>query len=258
MPGTSKSRDFIASSTFQALTCLLQTLEALTCLLQTLEALTCLLQTPIALNWLFGQTQAMYEYRRLNKEQRREIVEERRRQKLPRHEPAHRENLDNLYLISAACFEHASFLAESARRDEFEDKLLTRLEALRDCEIFAWCVLPNHYHVLTRVPLPQFSVMSRKLHAGTATQWNREDGTSGRQVWYRYVERSIRSDRHFFASINYLHANPVKHGYVRHAQEWKWSSVHLYLEMMGVDALREMWRNYPVREYGKGWDWQAR
>ena len=198
----------------------------------------------------------MYEYRRMTSEQRSEVKAERQRQGVPRHGPAHRENLDNLYLISAACFNHAPLLHSPQRRDEFEDKLLTRLEALEKCEIFAWCVLPNHYHVLTRVPLPQFGIMSRKLHVGTATQWNREEDTPGRQVWFRYVERSIRSDRHFFGSINYLHANPVRHGYVRHAQNWKWSSVHLYQEMMGVEALRQMWRDYPVRDYGKGWDWQ--
>ena len=197
----------------------------------------------------------MYEYRRMTREQRLEIKAERQSQGLPRHGPAHRESLDNLYLISAACFNHAPFLSSPQRRDEFEDKLLTRLESLEECEIFAWCVLPNHYHLLTRVPLEEWSEMIRKLHAGTATQWNREDEAPKRQVWFRYVERSIRSDRHFFASINYLHANPVKHGYVHHAQDWKWSSVHLYQEIMGVDTLREMWRSYPVRDYGKGWDW---
>lgn len=48
-------------------------------------------------------------------------------------------------------------------------------------------------------------------------------------------------------TLNYIHYNPVKH-------KWAESSVHWYLEHHGREWLRDVWRTYPVRDYGQGWD----
>ena len=36
--------------------------------------------------------------------------------------------------------------------------------------------------------------------------------TCGRKVFFRAVERAMRSDRRFWATLNYVHHNPVHHG----------------------------------------------
>ena len=38
----------------------------------------------------------------------------------------------------------------------------------------------------------------------------------------RIVERAMRSDRHFWATLNYAHHNPVHHGYVARWTDWPW------------------------------------
>ena len=64
----------------------------------------------------------------------------------------------------------------------------------------------------------------------------------------------MRSDAHFFATVNYIHNNPVRHGYVEKWQHWPFSSVHRYLEDAGREWIAATWRDYPVRDYGDGWD----
>jgi hypothetical protein len=55
--------------------------------------------------------------------------------------------------------------------------------------------------------------------------------------------------------LNYIHYNPVKHGYVENAFDWQWSSLGLYYEEHGRDWLREKWETYlPEKGFGKGWD----
>ncbi|MEH2373868.1 MAG: hypothetical protein V7K15_12515 [Nostoc sp.] len=54
--------------------------------------------------------------------------------------------------------------------------------------------------------------------------------------------------------MNYIHYNPVKHGWVKSPYNWAESSVHWYLENYGRDWLRSCWIEYPVRDYGKAWD----
>jgi putative transposase len=64
----------------------------------------------------------------------------------------------------------------------------------------------------------------------------------------------MRSERHFFATINYVHHNPVHHGYVRLWTDWPWSSAAEYLEQMGRAEAQRVWEGYPIRDHGKKWD----
>jgi REP-associated tyrosine transposase len=121
--------------------------------------------------------------------------------------------------------------------------------------VYAWCVLPNHYHVVVKTE--RIKELRRGLglfHGRSSFDWNGEDQQRGRQVWYNCFERGIKSERHFWATINYVHHNPVHHGYVRRWQDWPWSSAQIFLESVGKIKAEEIWREYPVLDYGKKWD----
>ena len=64
----------------------------------------------------------------------------------------------------------------------------------------------------------------------------------------------MRSDRHFWATMNYIHHNPVRHGYVTRWQEWPYSSVHEFLAGMSRDEAERIWHEFPLGDYGAGWD----
>jgi putative transposase len=88
----------------------------------------------------------------------------------------------------------------------------------------------------------------------TSRQWNLEDKSAKRKIWYKFSDRAIRCDRHYYTTLNYIHYNPVKHGYVRSPYDWTESSVGWYLETCGRQWLRDSWVEYPVLDYGRGWD----
>ena len=100
----------------------------------------------------------------------------------------------------------------------------------------------------------QLSGLFRLVHGRTARQWNIEDATPGRRIWYSFSDRAIRSERHYYATVNYIHYNPVKHRWARSPYDWPESSVHWYLAHLGEQWLRDTWTSYPVRGYGRGWD----
>ena len=140
------------------------------------------------------------------------------------------------------------------RRANYQRRLLDGVEQIGG-EVSAWVILPNHYHLLAKVPdIKVYGKMDGDLHRGTATEWNREDATPGRKVWFRFSDREVRSEQAFFAYFNYIHGNPVKHGYVQRAGEWSCSSLHSHLDKMGDKYLRMLWRLYPMFDTGKGWD----
>jgi putative transposase len=121
--------------------------------------------------------------------------------------------------------------------------------------IHVWCVLPNHYHALvTASDLENLMTRLGKLHGQTSFDWNKQDGTRGRHCWHRASDRAMRGERHFWATVNYVHHNPVRHGYVKEWKEWPWSSAHAYMEELGREKVEANWKAFPLLQYGDGWD----
>jgi putative transposase len=119
----------------------------------------------------------------------------------------------------------------------------------------AWCVLPNHYHALVAAPnILKLLYELGRFHGRTSHAWNGEEKRRGRQVFHRATERYMRSERHFFGTINYIHNNPVHHRYARLWTEWRWSSASDYLAQIGRAEVKRIWKEYPIRHYGKKWD----
>ena len=93
----------------------------------------------------------MYDYRKMTPEQKIEAVEYRRLHEHPRHSPPHLQfQGQRQFFISGTCYEHKHHIGASHQRlTTFEADLLSACEKFAS-STYAWCVLPNHYHVLVR------------------------------------------------------------------------------------------------------------
>ena len=58
------------------------------------------------------------------------------------------------------------------------------------------------------------------------------NGVSGRR---RFWEHLIRDDYDFERHVDYIHYNPVKHGFVLRPVDWPLSSIHRYLKHHIID-----------------------
>jgi putative transposase len=120
---------------------------------------------------------------------------------------------------------------------------------------YAWCLLPNHYHALVQAPnILRLLHQLGRLHGRTSFVWNGEERCRGRKVFFRAVERAMQTERHYWVTLNYVHHNPVHHRYVKRWDEWPWSSAADFLAQTAPDESERIWRDYPLRDYGKGWD----
>ncbi len=197
----------------------------------------------------------MYDWRKMTIEERDEVLKDRKQKGYPWHSPPHQIGETDYYFISGACYEHQTIIGTSpTRMAQFSEWLLETLTKFCD-EIYSWCVLPNHYHNLIKTKsLPLLVQELGKLHGRSSFQWNGEENYRGRKVWYNSVDRYIRNDRHFWTTMNYVHNNPVHHGYVKKWQEWSFSSAIDFLEKVGREKAKEIWLNYTLLDYGNGWD----
>jgi putative transposase len=129
-------------------------------------------------------------------------------------------------------------------RDRRSDLLVVEIAALRDAvrtelarrpfHIDAWVVLPDHMHCQWTLPEgdADFSGRMREIKAGftrrIARQAERTIGTLRQResgIWQRrFWEHTIRDQRDYAAHMDYIHFNPVKHGLVKEARAWEYSS----------------------------------
>ena len=186
-------------------------------------------------------------------DQREHVLQWRKLRSRPWHTPPHPLGGVGEFHLTSACYEHQPVVGLSPERmDRFADDLL---EALSDCQVHAWCLLPNHYHLYIETEnLKQTLADLGQLHGRSSFSWNGEDEQRGRHVWHSISDRQIRNESHGWATVNYIHHNPVRHGYVSKWQDWPWSSARNYLERLGPGEAARIWKGYPILDYGASWD----
>jgi putative transposase len=191
--------------------------------------------------------------------------------------PPHIYEQDTCYFITASTIRHALRFNTDARRLLLRDMLKESIGAC-GIRLYAWVILSDHYHLLLRTgsSIPVHRLIKR-LHGSSAIGLNKLDNTPGRKVWYQYWDRCPRNEDEFWAYFNYIHVNPIKHGYVRLARGWlaaegdvirigpddaldvheclqsyPHSSYHYYLRTYGAEFLTDALVRYPIPDYTEG------
>ncbi len=198
----------------------------------------------------------MYDWRKMNDRQRDVKYLERYLTPTAWHSPPHFDSNNDLwYILTGTCYEHRNHIGFNNDRIVSFSSDLLEVCGQHSKAIRAWCVLPNHYHVLIRTPaMPELRVQIGKLHGRNSRIWNIEEKCTGRHNWHNCIEREMRSEGHYYASINYIHNNPVKHKLVNKWQDWPFSSANSYINELGREKAIELWKKYPVNKYGEKWD----
>lgn len=107
-------------------------------------------------------------------------------------------------------------------------------------KIEAWVLLPDHLHTIWTLPpedhnySARWAIIKRQVSRGCGKQLQSPDQVSASRqkrressLWQRrFWEHQIRDELDFERHMNYLHWNPVKHGYVEKVADWPFSSFH--------------------------------
>jgi putative transposase len=114
-----------------------------------------------------------------------------------------------------------------------------RVRAHHPFEIDACVVLPDHLHCIWTLPPDddRYSLRWRLIKSivskGLPPAERRPRKLcvrSERGIWQRrFWEHTIRDDRDYARHLDYIHFNPVKHGYVPRAADWPYSTFHTYV-----------------------------
>ena len=103
-------------------------------------------------------------------------------------------------------------------------RLLANVVTTRGWSRHAYCLMPNHYHLLLEAPELDLPVGMRLLNGRYARRFNLRHDRSGHVFQGRYAAEPVSRDEHVIEACRYIVLNPVRAGLCSRPEEWPWSS----------------------------------
>jgi putative transposase len=117
---------------------------------------------------------------------------------------------EEIYFSNNDCYKFIDQLAETCIR--------------YNLKIHAYCLMPNHYHLLVETPDGNLSQGMHKLNTCYTQYINRKQSRSGHLFQGRFKSILVDTDRYYKTLLRYVLQNPVRAGMVQNAESYYWSS----------------------------------
>jgi putative transposase len=110
-------------------------------------------------------------------------------------------------------------------------ELLKKSSVMWNMRVAAYCLMPNHYHILVQTPDGNISRCMRHLNGVYTQFFNRRNKCDGPLFRGRYKSILVSADDYLLQLVRYIHRNPLKAGLVDDLYQYKWSSHKGYLSV---------------------------
>ena len=98
-------------------------------------------------------------------------------------------------------------------------------------EILAYCLMPNHYHILLKLNKISLSKAMQRLALSYSVAFNKVYNRSGHLFQGRYQAKHVSDTQYMVHLSRYIHLNPKEAKLVKITEEWEYSSL---LEYYGI------------------------
>ena len=115
-------------------------------------------------------------------------------------------------------------------------------------KLLAYCLMPNHWHLIVRAgPRSNLSTWMQWLAVTHTHRWHAHHHTAGQGPLYqgRFKCFPIQADVHFLIACRYVEANARRAGLAPRAESWRWGSAWLR-EQAGPPSGKPLLSEWPV------------
>jgi REP element-mobilizing transposase RayT len=141
-----------------------------------------------------------------------------------------------LYHVINRGIEKRSIFASPSDRGRLL-RLLAKLKERYKTSILAYCIMPNHFHLLIRTALPNLHSFMKDLDGEYSRIFNLMHGRIGPLFQGRYRALLVEDSSYALEVARYIHMNPVKAGLAVNPGEYRWSSYGVYQVPRGSDLV---------------------
>ena len=131
--------------------------------------------------------------------------------------------------------------------DKDRAKLLETLKyykAISKYEIFAYCLMDNHVHLLIKECEEEIGRSIKRISSSYVYWFNAKYERIGHLFQERFKSETVEDDRYFLTVLRYIHQNPVRAGLTKKLGDYLWSSYLEYIEgkykLIDIDFALEM------------------
>lgn len=146
-----------------------------------------------------------------------------------KHNPPHLFIPNTKYFVTGAILNHYKLLHSEKAKEKLFDYIL-KSAAHFDWNLEAWVILDNHYHLMLNAPenAETLSLLIGNIHRYSAIWLNKNVKVpdSALKIWHNYWDTCVTYEKSYYARLNYIWFNPVKHGYVDGPEKWKFGSYY--------------------------------
>ena len=173
------------------------------------------------------------------------------------HNPPHLYIDETVYIITASTINKQKYLNTDVKRQMLQKTIYESIKEIK-YEIFAWVILENHYHLLLKVANGNLlGKLINLIHGRSSFMINGLEKRRGRKIWYSYWDSCVRNENDFYVRFNYIHNNPIKHGYMRKFENlfnYEFSSYPYYLKTKGQEWINDLFMRYPIINFMNEYD----
>ena len=121
--------------------------------------------------------------------------------------------------------------------EEDSEKFIQVLSECQDVsgyEIYAYCLMGNHVHLLMKVNDEPLEQIFKRIGARYVFYYNWKYKRSGHLFQDRYKSEPVENDSYLLTVVRYIHQNPVKAKIVKELDKYRWSSYNDYMSKSGI------------------------
>ena len=111
--------------------------------------------------------------------------------------------------VMARGIEGRDIFLDTKDREAFLKRLSDLVEK-GNVQLLAWCLMPNHFHLLLRTREMSLATLMRRLMTGCAMWHNRRHDRKGHLFQNRYKSIVVEEDPYLLELVRYIHVNPVR------------------------------------------------
>ena len=137
--------------------------------------------------------------------------------------PLRLDHADALWHVTARGNERKAIYRDEKDFGQFVETLGEVVARYR-WSLFAFVLMPNHYHLLLGTPLPTLSRGMRQLGSVYSQRFNRRWSRSGHLFQGRFFSLHVERESHLLELTRYMALNPVRADLVAEPAQWRWGS----------------------------------
>ncbi len=146
---------------------------------------------------------------------------------------ARKKSKTNIYHVMIRGINQQNIFVDDEDNEKFIS-ILSKYQKENEYEIYAYCLMGNHVHLLMKEGNEELANSMRRIGASYVYWYNWQYNRKGHLFQDRYKSEPVEDETYFLTVLRYIHQNPLKAGLSDNIASYRWSSYLEYITKVKI------------------------